>query len=124
QQFARGTVRDGTQGLRRAGIVRLPVPADWAPDGPAAGGSTPYSLFVRTRAATFTFPPTIRRIVPNAAVVAHRRVVRERRRIIEWLPLPGQSITLDARAAPPIARSVRMHIRENDGHWHRWLAVD
>lgn len=120
--FAAGAVHDGTGGLRRAGIVRFPVPADWAPDGPAVGGLTPYSLFLRTRAATFTFPPSINQIVPNAVVAQHTRVARERRRE-EFLALPGQAITLEDSSAPPIPGRVRMHIRELDGKWHRWLPV-
>ena len=121
-QFATNVVRDGTGGLRRAGIVRLPVPADWAPDGPAVGGLTPYSLFLRTRAATFTFPPSVNQIVPNAVLAQHTRVVRERRRE-EFLALPGQAITLDESFSPPIPERVRLHVREVDGHWHRWLPV-
>src|SRR5262249_39552618 len=81
QPFVPGDVRGGTGGLRRAGIVRLRVPADWTADGPAVGGVTPYSIFLRTRAATFTYPPAIRRLVPNAAIAAHRRIVREQWRI-------------------------------------------
>jgi len=123
QPFAAVTVHDGTRGLRRAGVVRFPVPADWAPDGPAVGGLYPYSLFVRTRAATFTFRPTVRRIAPNAAIAEHRRIVREDRRITDWLPLPGLGITLDVSSAPPVPNAVRLHIREADGQWHRWLPV-
>ena len=122
-QFAADRVRDGTRGLRRAGIVRLPVPADWAPDGPVVGGLTPYSLFMRTRAAKFTFPPRVQQIVPNAVIAQHGRVVREKRRVTEWLPLPGQTITLEASSAPPIPGRVRLHIRELDGRWHRWRTV-
>ncbi len=124
QPFAANVVRDGTGGLRRAGIVRLPVTSDWAPDGPAVGGLTPYSLFIRTNAASFTFPPAIRRLVANAAIAHHRRIVRERRRLLDWLPLPGQSIVLDAGSAPPFPDGVRLHIRERDGSWHRWRPVD
>lgn len=120
QRFATDAVRDGTRGLRRSGIVRLSIPADWAADGPASGLLTPYSLFVRTPAATFTFPPRARRIVANAAVAEHRRIARENHRIVDWLPLPGVALTLDASSAPPIPEGVRVHIREIDGRWHPW----
>jgi predicted phage baseplate assembly protein len=124
QPFDAAAVHDGTGGLRRSGIVRLPIPADWAPDGAPVGGLSPYSLFVRTRAATFTFPPRVRRIVPNTVMAEHRRVVRETRRITDWLPLPGLAITLDADSAPPIPDTVRVHVREVDGQWHRWQVVN
>lgn len=121
--FAAGAVRDGTGGLRRAGIVRLPVPADWAADGPAVGGLRPYSLYIRTRAATFTFPPRLVRIVPNAVLAQHASVAHERRRIVDWLPLPGNVITLEESSAPPIPGRVRLHVREADGLWHAWTPV-
>lgn len=123
QPFPAGAVRDGTRGLRRAGIVRFAMPNDWGPDGNAIGGLTPYALFLRTHSATFSFPPSVRRIVADAAVAEHRRIVRERLRLTDWLPLPGQSITLDASSAPPIPNAVRVHVREIDGQWHRWRPV-
>ena len=123
QPFAADAVQDGTGGLRRAGLVRLRLPADWGSDGPAAGGATPYSLYLRTRSATFTFPPAVRRIVPNVAIAQHRRIVRDNRGIGDWLPLPGLTLTLDADAAPPVPDGVRIHLRERDTRWHRWLPV-
>jgi predicted phage baseplate assembly protein len=116
-------VRDGTRGLRRAGLLRLPIPADWAPEGPPVGGLLPFALFARTRAATFTFPIRVRRIVPNGAIAAHRRLVRESHRITGWLPLPGLEITLGETTWPPIPDEVRLHVREIDGRWHRWHPV-
>jgi predicted phage baseplate assembly protein len=123
RQFPRAAVRDGTGGLRRAGLVRLPVVADWAPEGPAVGGLLPFALFARTAAAAFTFPPGVRRIVPNATIATHRRPVRRRRRIVDWLPLPGLALDLDEASAPPIPEDVRVHVRERDGRWHRWTPV-
>jgi predicted phage baseplate assembly protein len=123
RQFAPEDLRDGTGGLRRAGIVRLPVPSDWAPDGPAVGGLLPFALTVRTPAAGFTFPVKVRRIVPNAANATHRRLVRQTHHVSGWLPLPDLALTLDEGSAPPIPEEVRIRIRERDGGWHRWSAV-
>lgn len=121
--FAPADVRDGTAGLRRAGLVRLPLPPDWAPEGPAVGGLLPFALLVRARAATFTFPVKVRRVLPNALVATHRRLVRESRHVTGWLPLPGLAITLGEDSAPPIPDEVRFRIRETDGRWHRWRPV-
>jgi hypothetical protein len=123
KRFPEAAVRDGTRGFRRGGLLRLPVLPDWAPEGPPVGGLLPFAIFARTRAATFTFPPAVRRIVPNAAITAHRRVVRESRRITDWLPLPGLALRLGETASPPIPDGVRLRIRETDGRWHRWHPV-
>jgi hypothetical protein len=120
KRFPETGVVDGTLGLRRAGVVRLPTPPDWAAEGPAVGALLPFAIFARTPAATFTFPASVRRIVPNAAIAAHHRVLRERRRVTDWLPLPGLEITLGESDSPPIPEEVRLRIREVDGHWHRW----
>jgi hypothetical protein len=121
--FAPADVRDGTTGLRRAGLVRLPIAPDWAPEGPAVGGLLPFVLLARTRAATFTFPVNVKRVMPNAVIATHRRLVRESRHFTDWLPLPGLAITLGEDSAPPIPDEVRLRVRETDGRWHRWRAV-
>lgn len=123
-RFDTADVDDGTRGLRRAGIVRLRVPADWAPESVDAGGIGAYALVLGTPAATFTYPPAVRAIVPNAVLARHERLVRVRMRVAGWLPLPGQFLTLDASVAPPVADRVRLHVREIDGAWHRWTVVD
>lgn len=120
--FAPPSVRDGTGGLRRPGILRLPVPSDWAPEGPPVGGLHPFAIIVRTDAATFTFPVSVRRIVPNAVIAAHRRSVSEEQSVA-WLPLPGLAIDLAETSAPPIPDEVRLSIREVDGDWHDWQPV-
>jgi predicted phage baseplate assembly protein len=122
-RFDTAMVRDGTLGLRRSGIMRLPIPVDWAPDGPMVGTLTPYAVYLRTAAATFTYPPILRRLLPNAALAAHRRLVRERWRIVDWLPLPGLELVLDEASGPAIPAQVWLRIRELDGRWHRWRHV-
>jgi hypothetical protein len=122
-RFAREDVDDGTGGLRRAGLVRLPLPDDWAPEGPAVDGVLPFAVWLRTAAATFTFPPTVWRIVPNAAIAAHRRRVRRRQRIVDWLPLPARAIALDEEASPAMPDTTRLRMREVDGRWHAWRPV-
>jgi baseplate J-like protein len=122
-RFQKDHVVDGTGGLRRPGLLRLPIVNDWVAEGPPVGGLHPFAIYANTEAATFTAPPRVKRIVPNAVIVEHRRPVQDRRRITEWLPLPGRVIDLDENSAPPIPEETRMRIREVDGSWHRWAAV-
>jgi hypothetical protein len=116
-------VVDGTGGLRRAGLLRLPIPPDWAPDGPAVNGLQPFAIYVRTEAASFTAPPEVKQITPNAVIVEHRRQVDLQQRLVDWLPLPGRTIDLDDGASPPIPDQTRIGIREVDGSWHDWTSV-
>jgi hypothetical protein len=122
RRFSDTDVHDGTRGLRRAGVLRLPIPVDWAPEGPPVGGLLPFAIYARTSASTFSFPVRVRRIVPNAAIAAHRHVEKNSRRS-DWLPLPGLTIGLGETSWPPIPDAVRLRIREIDGAWHRWRPV-
>lgn len=120
------SLHDGTGGMRRSGLLRLPVPPDWAPEGAAVNGLLPYALFFRTRAATFTAPVTLSRAVPNVAIARHRRIARRAAHVAagEWLPLPGIEIELEDAERPPIPAELRLRIREKDGRWHRWKPVE
>jgi hypothetical protein len=120
-------VEDGTGGMRRSGIVRFAVPPDWEPD---PGDPTSFSIVVSTDAATFTSPPRLLDLVPNAVAASHTSRGRVsaaelERQLAEWLRLPGQMLTLgapdDVKDEP---ESVRLALRERDGRWHRWHAVE
>jgi hypothetical protein len=95
-------VVDGTAGLRRSGIVSVPLPDQWCAGG---GGETPqeYGLRVRTKATTYATPPVLLALAPNAGAARHReeRVVTDAELAAElraWLRLAGQHLTLpDAR---------------------------
>lgn len=114
-------VDDGTAGLRRSGVVRLPVPTNWARDP----GLVPdrYSIVIRTDRATFASPPRLVQIAANVVTAAHRRPVDRRMRAV-WLPLPGNAIELDRDAAPPLESSVTLELVERVAGTQAWTPVD
>jgi hypothetical protein len=120
---------DGTGGLRRSGLWRLRIPADWAPVDAAVDGLVPYSLRVECEAATYSSPPVLMRLVPNVVVARQVQSVQPDAALIEpqldgWLKLPGQQIALDRSLSEPIEDSVQLELRELDGEWHRWRVTD
>lgn len=131
-------VEDGTAGLRRPGVVRLRVPADWAQEQQLKSdvqNVTPYAVWVRTERATYSSPPVVRQVVPNAVFARQRRQTAEHKLKREWLPLPGSQLALHelytepGGAAPPLQDhpaledSVSLSILERDGAWHEWTAT-
>lgn len=124
RQFNPTLIDDGTGGMRRPGLVTIAIPKDWAPE---PEGLNRYGLLMRVEKSTFTYPPRIRRLIPNVVIASHlRRAKHELSR--EWLPLPGNILELaelpEQVAAekdhPPIESSVSLRIRERDGAWHSW----
>jgi hypothetical protein len=104
---------DGTLGLRRSGVVRFALPADWEV-APIAW------LRVATERATFSAPPAVVRIVPNSALATHTRWAYYAE-AQDWLPLPGRMVQLPPDALPlPSQLFVRLH--EHD-RTRRWRAV-
>jgi hypothetical protein len=120
---------DGTGGLRRSGLWRIRIPADWAPARAAVDGLEPYALRVECEHADFSSPPVLMRLVPNVAVARQVQSVEPDAALIEpqldvWLKLPGQQLALDRNLAEPIEDSVQLELRELDGEWHRWRVTD
>jgi predicted phage baseplate assembly protein len=120
-------VEDGTGGLRRSGIVRFAVPQSWEAE---PGDPTSFSIVVSTYSATFTSPPRLIDLVPNAVAARHASrggvaAAELERQLDEWLPLPGRTLVLgapdDVSDEPD---SVRLALRERDERWHRWHAVE
>ena len=148
--FAAAEVTDGTQGLRRSGIVRLSVPESWK------SGAGKRTLLLRTDQATFAAPPRLRQLKVNAAVArnwqhltaADDELAALDRQASNWLSLPGQHLDLpqaqgllldassmlrklhpsqtppgqDPSQTPPEPDPSVM-IRERDGQEHQWTAV-
>jgi len=120
---------DGTGGLRRSGLWRMRIPADWAPSGAAVNALLPYALRVECDEATYSSPPMLVRLVPNVAMAAQVQSVRPDDALIEpqlagWLKLPGQQLALDRNWAEPLEDSVQLELLELDGQWQRWLVTD
>jgi hypothetical protein len=118
KRFAK--ISDGTGGLRRSGIVRFALPADWYAAAPGADGIRSYSLWISADTAGFTAPPRLSGLSPNAAIARHIRRLRTRREV-DWLPLPNNSIALDSDQVPPLIDGANVRICERDDRWHSWL---
>lgn len=121
-------VEDGTGGLRRSGLLRLPLPDAWLPGPPAPDGALPYTLTLRTDAATFTSPPLLLRLAANAVAAEHSKAVAVApaelaAAALRWLKLPGQILPLPADAPPPLPSTVALRLRERDG-WREWSPVE
>ena len=121
--FAEGEVKDGTAGLRRSGLVTLPVKSDWEP----AVNSFAYSLWMVVEKATFSAPPRLKRLLPNVVIARHQRKSIKHRLNREWLPLPGNELVIAdlpendiLKDYPAIESTIGLKIRECDGKWHRW----
>ncbi len=90
-------VQDGTQGMRRSGIVWLPVPASWN------SGAGIRTLLVSTGQATFAAPPRLRQLQVNVAAARDRQDFSHVAgdaldgQVSQWLPLPGQHLDLPGR---------------------------
>ena len=131
--FPASAITDGTAGLRRPGVVRLPVPGDWAADGPAdpATLATPYSIVLRASNATWSSPPRLAALAVNVALAAHRRLTKRHELSVGgWLPLPRNHVILaDLRTQtfevdhPPIAESVQVRLLERGNGWQDWTPV-
>jgi hypothetical protein len=111
-------LRDGTGGLRRSGIIRFTVPADWTAGAADKAGNLPFTLWLRCDAATFTFPPRLIGLWPNVVIARHQRTIIERREL-DWLKLPGNTIALSPNQQPPLTGGTMLRLREKQG-WRRW----
>jgi hypothetical protein len=115
---------DGTAGLRRSGVLRLPLPAAWC-EGAAGPAPAAYGLRLSTPAATFSVAPTLLQIVPNTVPAVHQRKLRITGPDVggqtrAWLRLPGQHLDLpDARG---VLLSADVTITR-DGNAQAWAAV-
>jgi predicted phage baseplate assembly protein len=120
--FADGEVNDGTAGLRRSGLLTLPVKNDWDVDTTESAPQA-YSLWMVVDQATFSAPPRLKRLLPNVVIARHQRKSIKHRLNREWLPLPGNEIAiadLPENEYPAIENTIGLKIRERDGKWHRW----
>jgi hypothetical protein len=107
---------DGTGGLRHSGLFRFAPPADWAADSDGR-----FALELTVTDGRHSAPPRLRRLVPNALVVAHRRDVTIAPMRVEWLPLPHRSLALELDDLP-LAESVTLAL-VRDGQSHPWRAT-
>lgn len=127
--LASNRLDDGSGGLRRSGLLRLQIPADWTPLRLAPDGQPIYALRVRTESADFSAPPRLRRVLANtvaawqhssAELPAQAAVTQ----IGKWLPLPKQTLVLPADLGLPIEDSLKLRLEDRDGVEQGWQRVD
>jgi predicted phage baseplate assembly protein len=129
--FAAAQTKDGTGGLRRSGVVRLPLPTDWKPEPPGADpGLTVYKILLQIESASFSFTPQLRRLKSNVAYALHLWQRTKSPVTQQWLPLPGNLVALaDAPSDssmeeyPPIENTVQLQLKEQDGVQRAWQPV-
>ena len=115
---------DGTAGLRRSGVLRLPLPAAWC-KGAAGPAPVAYGLRLSTAAATFSVAPTLLQLVPNTVPAAHQRELRVTGQDVAgqtqaWLRLPGQHLDLPGARGTLLSAKVTI---TRDGVEQGWGAV-
>lgn len=115
-------VEDGTGGLRRSGLLRL----DWPPVWNAVGAG-PCRLRATARQASYTEPPQIRGVHPNAAAASHllRRTAQIGDQVGGLAPLPGQRLVLAGTAGLLLdgPGAVSLGVVEPGGAEHTWRSV-
>jgi hypothetical protein len=119
-RFPSSGFHDGTNGLRRSGIVRLPLDG-WVAD---QGTTSRYTVELRCAdTAKFPFPPRLVGLWLNAALARHRRHVAPPRSHAAWLLL-SDAPSLRLADGPVMKETVHLSLQERDAAWHRWSRVD
>lgn len=125
-------VKDGTGGLRRSGVVRIPIPMDWQSEPLPGTVQTPtYKLVLEINEAEYAVSPRLLRICPNVVLARHVWTRTKQVKTTDWLPIPGNLISVatipgfpDFQEYPPIEDSVKLRIFDRDGQWHEdWVRV-
>lgn len=96
-------VEDGTGGLRRSGVVRLRLPAEWS--------TVDKGLVVSTPAATYASAPRLLRLAVNVSAarhLEHRTATGFTDQTGEWLKLPGQRLVLPDAAGRLLAAKLEL----------------
>ena len=125
-------VDDETAGLRRSGVVRMAIPADWQGQ-PGATGTT-YTILLQIQNATFTCAPLLAGVALNVVIAQHLWPRTKNPDTSQWLPLPGNVISLPQilltppanpflPEAPPIESSVALQVTNQSGTVP-WTQVD
>jgi Baseplate J-like protein len=131
-------VQDGTNGLRRSGIVLFPIPDGWTPQP----NTTDYAIILRASAAGWTTPPRVTRLIPNVVSAVHSRPLTSGAaqnildQVTTWRRLPGNVIilpetdrpafanTLPDETRPALANTLKVTITEAGQPGNEWKLVD
>lgn len=115
-------VEDGTGGLRRSGLLRVPWPSEW--DRVGGHGCL---LRATVRDGFLTEPAQVRAVHPNAVIARHlvRAEADVSAQAAQLTALPGQRLRLPQAAGAlydaPGATTLRLD--EVDGQAHDWASV-
>ena len=104
---------DGTLGLRRTGIVRFTLPADWSAHTMDSNGDFVGWLRISTASARFSSAPCVIAIHPNTAIARHARWTTHVA-TPQWLPLPGRTLQLPPEVALPLVDRTAVYVTEYD----------
>ncbi|MGI9331958.1 MAG: putative baseplate assembly protein [Gammaproteobacteria bacterium] len=124
----RDTIGDGTAGLRRSGVVRLPIADDWKPIASPAAGPIPYRLFVTCDRCNYSSPPLLKHVAANVAHAVQLQTISPgtaelETQVANWLPLPFQTLALSASEPAPLKHIATLELLEPEG-WQHWLPTD
>jgi hypothetical protein len=127
QRFASDAIIDGTQRLRRSGVVRIAIPEQWSAGQAPVGQLHPLRLRLRTERSSFSSPPRLLRIVPNVVAAIHAVPAtmsweEMEKQVQHWLPLPDLKLALADRS-PPLEDSISLRLLGRDGEWRDWRAT-
>ena len=106
---------DSTLGLRRSGIVRLPIPDNWTVEPKTKAH---YAVVLRGSNAGWTTPPRVSRIIPNVVPAIHSRPPTQltapyiQSQVTAWRRLPGNVFILPEYDRPALADSLVVTIAE------------
>jgi len=132
-------VTDSTNGLRRSGIVVLPIPAIPAPQ---PNTSSTCAVVLNASAAGWATPPRVTRLIPNVVSAVHLRALTAgaaeniQDQVKSWRRLPGNAIILPEtdrpafantrpeEKGPALANTLTVAITESDGTAKDWTPVD
>jgi predicted phage baseplate assembly protein len=120
--FDQTKTTDGTAGLRRSGIVQLPIPLDWQAEPSAVATTNPaYKIRLQIESAAYTFPPRLLRVAPNVALAQHSWMRTKQVNTKDWLALPGNVVPLAGtpgdstlKEYPPLEDTVKIRVNEHD----------
>jgi len=130
--FAANQVDDGTGGLRRSGIVRFAIPADWQPEAAnSEPGITAYGITLNITSANFTYTPQLTKLLCNTVMAHHRWQRKAAYKPANWPPLPGNVVNLPVPSAtvspwkefPPIEDTVQLTLTGPDNQATPWTQV-
>ena len=133
---ARGVISDwsdGTNGLRRSGLIRCKLPAEIV-------GAQSLTITLTGNPDAFAAPPALQTMRFNASIAAHRQrielskgsanptyralyaTLRDRTRAL--LPNSEETLELPTELSPVLAATIELQLADRNGVFHQWNKVN